>query len=301
MQWPADPLGIDPVETSQTVVEFIRAKYAELNRRKAVLGLSGGLDSSLAAALAVRALGPEKVKLFYLPERDSKKIHRQHARRTAEQLGVALQVINISPALRRLGVYRLLPLSYFPGQRLKALAVAYGRREMLKETGGEFLSGRLAASGGYWVARGNAYASAKHRIRAAVLYKQAEQSGGLVIGAANRTEWLTGTFVQWGCDHSADLMPLLHLFRTQLYPLAEHLGLPPEVIAKKADPDVMPGLDDKSLLLGSFRLADQILWGLEHGYSGEFLGEKFGQDQVAYLQRLRDSSAPYREAPYNLI
>jgi len=134
-----------------------------------------------------------------------------------------------------------------------------------------------------------------------ILYKEAEHSQGLVIGAANKTEWMTGTFTQWGCDHCADLMPLLHLYRSQLIPLAEWLELPEEIIHKKADPDVLPGLDDKGELLGSFEEADLILWGLENQIPLSDLEERFGKEKVNYIQTLADNSACYRETPYSLL
>lgn len=301
MKWPPNPLNIDLSLTAEEITAFIKNKFDHLKRRKAIIGLSGGLDSSLTSLLAANALGNNSIKLFYIPERDSKPIHRQHALLLARHLNINLKIINISPALRRLGVYKLLPLSLIPGRRLKARLIEFGKKEFLSESGGEFLSIRLDASGGPWVARSNAYACAKHRIRSVVLYKEAERSNGMVIGAANRTEWMTGTFTQWGCDHCADLMPLLHLYRSQCLLLAEYLGMPQEILKKKADPDLLPGLDDKGELLGSFEIADQILWGFERGFSRQNLAERFGSKQVDYIQLLVDNSAYYRETPYSLL
>ena len=187
-----------------------------MKRRVAVIGLSGGVDSSVTATVAVKSLGPELVKLYYLPERDSKPIHRQHAFLLTDHLKAELKVINIAPVLRALKIYSLLPLNFFLGQKLKARAVDFGRNKFLEHTQGEFLSIRLNGSGGPWVSRGNAYACAKHRVRNVILYREAEKYNGMVIGSANRTEWMTGTFTQFGCDHNADVMPLLHLYRSQL-------------------------------------------------------------------------------------
>jgi len=123
----------------------------------------------------------------------------------------------------------------------------------------------------------------------------------MVIGAANKTEWMTGTFTQWGCDHSADVMPLLHLYRNQLEILAEHLNLPEEIQTKKADPDILPGLNDKGELLGSFGEADQILWGLENQIDLPDLEKRFSAEKVSYIQTLVRNSAHYRETPYSLL
>ena len=301
MDWTKSALVINPHQIEQEILAFIKNHFNSLNRIVAILGLSGGLDSSVMATLAVKSLEKDQVKLYYLPERDSKSIHRLHAILLAEHLGLNLTIIKITPALRALNIYRLLPLNYFPGQKLKTRAVNFGKKQFLSRSNGEVLSTRLAASGGSWVARGNAYVSAKHRLRMVTLYKEAERNCGLVIGAANKTEWLTGTFTQWGCDHCADLMPLLHLYRSQIEPLAEFLNIPKEIRQKKADPDLLPGLDNKGELLGSFQEADLILWGLENQISLNDLENKFGSEKVAYIQSLVKNSAHYRESPYSLL
>lgn len=301
MDWSENPLRIDPAQALSEISDLIQKYFNQLNRRVAVIGLSGGLDSSLAAYLAVKSLGAERVKLYYLPERDSKPIHRKHAILLADQLNNSLKIINITPTLRALRIYSLLPLNFFPGKKLKARAVDFGRDKFLEHSRGEFLSIRLNGSGGTWVSRGNAYASAKHRVRSVLLYREAERLNGMVVGAANKTEWLTGTFTQFGCDHNADVMPLLHLFRSQLEVLAEHLNLPKEIRTKKADPELLPGLNDKGELLGSFDIADQILWGLENQIDLLYLEKRFGVEEVSYIQALVRNSAHYRETPYSLL
>jgi len=301
MEWSADLLQIDPVVSKKEIIALIQDRFQYLNRKYAVIGLSGGLDSSLTAALTTESLGPEKVKLYYLPERDSKPIHKKHALSLARKLGVDLKILSITPVLRALRIYSLLPLNYIPGQWLKSRAVDFGRSKFLERSQGEFLSVRLEGSGGSWVSRGNAYACAKHRVRSVVLYREAERFRGMVVGAANKTEWLTGTFTQWGCDHNADVMPLLYLYRSQLEMLAEYLDLPQEIRFKKADPDILPGLSDKGELLGSFKDADQILWGLENQIAISEMEEQFGVEQVNYIQALVRISAYFRETPYSLL
>ena len=299
--WRQNALSINPEETIEDISGLIQDSFKSLNRRRAIIGLSGGLDSSLTVSLTVKSLGKDRVQIYYLPERDSKKIHHQHAKLLAKELDLELHLIDLTPALRALGVYKLLPLHLFPSQKLKGQAVDYGRKRFLVNTGGEFLASRLKSSGGSWLARSNAYISSKHRMRMISLYMEADRRRGIVVGAANRTEWMTGTFTHWGCDHCADVMPLLHLYRSQLPSLAELLGLPAEIIHKKADPDVLPGLDDKGQLLGSFEITDLILWGLENSIPMGELEEQFGADQVSYIQTLVENSAHFRDTPYSLI
>ncbi len=301
MNYPIEPLQINPEGTTQAITSFIQTVFHDLNRKVAVMGLSGGLDSSLSATLAVKSLGAEKVKLYYLPERDSNPLHKKHAQLMADTLGIELKVMSIVPALRALRVYSLLPLRYFPGYELKARVVDSGQKILLKHRGGEILRTRLGGKGGTWIRKANAYISAKHRVRSVILFREAERLNGMVIGSANRTEWMTGTFTQFGCDHIADIMPLLHLYRTQLETLALFLNLPEEIRTKKADPDVLPGLSDKGILLGSFEMADQILWGFENNIPEEELKSKFGKVKVMYIKSLMEESAHYREAPNALL
>ena len=299
--WRQTALLLDPEETTDKILHLIRESFHSLNRRFALVGLSGGLDSSLTATLTVKSLGKDRVQLYYLPDRDSKSIHHHHARILSKQLDLKLHKITITPALRALSVYKLLPLRFFPTEKLKARVVEYGRERFLTKTQGEFLSSRLTSSGGPWLARSNAFISAKHRIRMVSLYLAAERQCGLVVGAANRTEWMTGTFTHWGCDHCADVMPLLHLYRSQLLPLAEYLDIPEEIRTKKADPDVLPGLEDKGELLGSFEVADLIIWSLENGITSEELIKEFGTEQVSFIQALIKESAFFRKSPYSLL
>ena len=109
------------------------------------------------------------------------------------------------------------------------------------------LADRLHPEPNSWLAKGNAYAVAKHRMRMVMIYQYAEIHGLMVVGAANRTEWLTGTFSKWGIDHCADIMPLLHLYRSQLEVVAKHIHVPESIRTKAADPDVMPGIEARDI------------------------------------------------------
>jgi NAD+ synthase len=133
-----------------------------------------------------------------------------------------------------------------------------------------------------------------------LLYHHAEVSNLMVVGAANKTEVLTGTFSKWGCDQCADVMPIMHLYRSQLMPIAEYLRIPERVRTKPADPDVMPGVSDKGQLLGSFVVADQILWGLENGVGLSEMRTSFGQEAVERIVTLWELSRHMRESPYNV-
>ncbi len=294
-------LKIDPQKTQQEISTFLQNRCQDLNRKGIILGLSGGLDSSLLAYLAVSSFGKEKVHALYLPDRDSKPLHKKHAQLVADSLQIPFIAQDITPSLETLGVYDSLPLKYIPGKRLQTWTVKLGRYLFSAKDKGDILHARLSTTGSEWIAKGDAYINSKHRIRMIALYHKAERQQLMVAGAANRTEWLTGTFTKWGCDHCADVMPFLHLYRSQIRALAEYMGLPEVILAKSADPDLIPGLDDKEELLGSFENVDLILYGLENGVDRNVLQDHLPNAEINKLERLMKESTHMRLSPYTLL
>ena len=297
MTWILERLTIDPATVAAQIEQLLQNRLQQMQRSGAVLGLSGGLDSAVVAYLSARALGSDKVTALSLPDRDSKMVHRQDAERITAELGICLHTRDITPILQALGVYDLLPIGTLPGRTFKQLAGRLGKSLAGLGRPQDMLAARLRPQANSWLAKANAYGMAKHRLRMLLLYQQAEITNGMVVGAANKTEWLTGTFSLWGCDHSADVMPIIHLYRSQLLPLAAYLGVPQSILSKPADPDMVPGADDKELL-GSFAKTDQILWGLENSMNRGELVQAFGKDAVQYIETLYELSRPMREAPY---
>ena len=187
-------LHIHPPDICQDIEDLIQSTMKNLHRDGAVVSISGGLDSAVAATLTVRSLGVDKVYLLNMPERDSKPVHRQHAIRLAKQLGIPLAVKSITPILNAAGSYRLLPIGYVPGRKFRAKLVNYGKSRFLKNHGDLLLAERLQPEANSWVSKVIAYAIAKHRIRMVLQYQYVEIHNLMVVGTANRTEWLTGTF-----------------------------------------------------------------------------------------------------------
>jgi NAD+ synthase len=164
----------------------------------------------------------------------------------------------------------------------------------------DVLQARLNHRGNSYLSRANASAMSKHRLRMLMLYQKAEINNWLVVGAANRTEWLTGTFSKWGCDHCADLMPLLHLYRTQVEQLAEFLEVPARIREKTADPDILPGVNDKEALLGSFEESDLILLEFEERIALGDIKLRHNPQTVERIFKLFQLSTPMRAIPYQL-
>jgi NAD+ synthase len=293
-------LNLTATSVCEEIEEFIRNSMHNLHRDGAVVSLSGGLDSAVAATLSVGSLGTEKVHLLNMPERDSKPIHKQHARLLANHLGISLLTKSLTPLLRASGSYKLLPIGYIPFRRIRTMLVNYGKSKFLADRQDHLLADRLEPEPNSWFARGNAYAIAKHRMRMVMVYQYAEIHNLMVVGAANRTEWLTGTFSKWGVDHCADIMPLLHLYRSQLELIAEHINVPEPIRGKAADPDVMPGIDDKGGLLGDFAVVDQVLMGLENNFDRDKLIQEYGKELVLRIIELHELSKHMRESPYHI-
>jgi NAD+ synthase len=292
-------LKIDLGATSSTIEAFIQSMLDNLKRDGAVIAVSGGLDSAITATLTVRSLGAHRVHLLNMPERDSQPIHQNHARILAKHLETCITVRHISPVLRATGTYRLLHLRFLPTLQLRSALVDFAKKH-LNIDNANLLATRLQPGNATLVAKGAAYVVAKHRIRMVTLYQYAEVHNLMVVGAANRTEWLTGTFSKWGVDHCADVMPLLHLYRSQLERIAEYVGVPDVIRNKVADPDVMPGVNDKGALLGDFTLVDQILYGIENGQDKSQLSEIYGKNNVEHILHLYELSQHMRESPYHL-
>ena len=293
-------LQLDMETTVSEIEDLIRQTLNQLNRDGAVIGLSGGLDSAVAAFLTVRSLGIDKVHLMNLPEKDSKPIHQKHAKIIAETLGIRLITKSITSILKASKSYKFLPIRYVPNRKVRGKLVELGRRKFLGNEDRDLLEKRLNPIANSWIARGNAYSVTKHRMRMIVLYQYADVNNLMVVGAANKTEWLTGTFSKWGVDHCSDIMPLLHLYRSQLEQLAEHLDVPEFIRNKPADPDIMPGIVDKGELLGDTVVVDQILNHLENQKNLSNFTKVYGEEAVNKIISLYENSKHMRESPYSL-
>jgi len=173
--------------------DFIRRELDAHERDGAIIGISGGIDSSVVGTLLVRALAPERVLAVVLPERDSDPRSTADARREIDRLGVAHREIDLTPALDALGVYDLLHLDVLPGRRVKESLVAWQHRRHTGE-GGEtpFRSGLVGTHGLGKNRRSSTEASPtrafKPRLRMLVLYYVAEQENRLVVGTTNRSD-----------------------------------------------------------------------------------------------------------------
>jgi len=295
-------MKIEPEKAALSLGNFIREYSEKLEREGIILGLSGGIDSAVIAALCVRALGPEKTFALIMPEKDSKKEHIKDALNFAQELGIEAKLVDITPYLEELGVYKLFPLDKLLSLgKLKGTLIKRAYRFYERKTGKisflESLSGFKDKEYSSYLAKGNAYYRAKHRLRMILLYLYAELENRLVVGAGNKSEYKIGYFVKHGCDDATDIMPLLNLYKTQVRELARYLNIPTRIIEKPPSPDVMPGIIDDEEVIGiSYEKMDLILLALEKGWKLADIVKTLGieEDEAIYLKNMMQKSEHMR-------
>jgi NAD+ synthase len=232
-----DTLLIDAEAEAERIVTAMRRHLrTDLRRRGLVLGLSGGIDSSVCAALAARAIGPERVFAMFMPENDSDPLSLELGRSVATTFGIPSVVEDIGPTLAAMGCYqrrddfiRQLVPEYGDGWACKMVIAnalsgqGYAVSHLVVQNpAGEKRQLRLSAE----VYQGIiAATNMKQRTRKQLEYYHADRLNYAVIGTPNYVEYDQGFFVKNG-DGAADLKPISHLYKSQVYQLAAHLGVP---------------------------------------------------------------------------
>jgi NAD+ synthase len=219
------PPGCNVELTERVLVGFLREETHRVGMTRAVLGLSGGIDSALVIELAVRALGPENVLAVAMPYRESHPNSLLLAQESAEHAGVELEVADISP-----------------------MADGYlNNNPDLDDKGLE--SVRLR--------RGNVFS----RIRMTTLYDRSAKIGGLVFGTSNKTELMLGYGTQHG-DMASGINPIGDLYKSQVVALSRHLGVPTAIIDRPPSADLWAGQTDEDELGFTYDAIDALLFRL---------------------------------------
>ena len=297
MELTPEQLQIDAERVSQELEGFVRTSVGNFKREGVIVGLSGGLDSSVVVALSVAALGPDKVMGLIMPERDSSRQSERDARRLAEGLGIRVERVELTPILEEMGIYRHIPRRFFANRKIAGPAIKASYKLYTMLTGERPLLRGLEGTNSGLIRRANAYYRMKHRLRMVILYSYAEHENLLVMGTANKTEFLTGFFVKYG-DSAADIMPLQSLYKTQVKQLARFLNIPKKIINKAPSPDLIPGITDEFALGITYEKLDLILLGLERNMETKEI-TKIGikPKTIEYVKELIRRSEHMRSSP----
>ena len=264
--------------TIDKIAETLRAQVlGALRKRGVVVGLSGGIDSSVVAALAVRALGKERVFGLFMPEQDSSDDSLRLGQLLAAELGINTMIENIGPALAALGCYerqnealrRLVP-EFGPGWKFKLAlpSIVEGNRLnvtqlTVQKPNGETQTQRMPIDVYLQIVAATNY---KQRVRKMTEYYHGDRLNYAVTGTPNRLEYDQGFFVKQG-DGAADVKPIAHLYKTQVYALAEQLGIPAEIRARPPTTDTfsMPQTQEEFYFSLPYDRMDVCLYAFNHG------------------------------------
>jgi len=219
-----EAMKLDLPLTAARLKRFIKDYVKKTKAKGVVLNLSGGIDSSTAAALTTLALGGDKVLALSLPERETYNlIDIRHTKMLAEKFGFNLETMDITNILQ--AYYKTIP-AFDPSDTLN---------------------------------KGNI----KARVRMICLYYYANRLNRIVVGSSDKSEAMMGYFTKWG-DIAADISPLMDLYKTQVRQLAAYIGVPPEIIAKPSSPQLWPGQLAEEELGIKYETLDLVLLGLEN-------------------------------------
>ena len=277
-----DLLKLDCAAEVDRISGGIRTALARtLRRRGLVVGISGGIDSSVTAALCVRAVGADRVIGLQMPERHSAEDTIGLSGLVAGSLRIRTVAIDISPILEAVGYYdkyddavRAVLPGYGPGWRSKIVV-----SETVEDKAYTFFSIVGASPEGREIRQRldlGAYLAIvastnfKQRIRKMFEYYYADLNNFAVAGTPNRLEYDQGFFVKQG-DGAADIKPIAHLYKTQVYELARFLGLPEALIKRPPTTDTysLPQGQDEFFFAAPYAVLDLCLYGKNHGYSPE--------------------------------
>lgn len=257
---------MDCAREKDRIILYLREKLEEEKKDGFILGLSGGIDSTVTAYLLKEAVGNNKTLALIMPELDSDPSSKRDALLVAKNLGIRYKVIPITEALRSIGVYREVPLwlLLFRSLKIRVIENIYQQYAKVLDKPLFFTLKDKVDPKLYWFNRSKAYYSIKHRIRMAVLYFYGEKENYLVVGCTNLTEKLIGFYVRYG-DDASDIDPISHLYKTEVVELARFLGVPKKIIEKAPTPDLIPGITDEKSFGMSYRDVDFLLENFENG------------------------------------
>lgn len=306
-----DVLKLDAPAEVERIANALREQVlGQLRRRGAVVGISGGIDSSVVTALCAHAFGEDKVLGVFMPERHSTDDSLALGQTLAGHLGIEAIVENISPALDGLGCYRrqaeairtVVP-EYGDGWKCKLVLPSILESDRMNITrltvqnpAGEVSTVRLTPSAYLQIVAATNY---KQRVRKMTEYYHADRLNYAVAGTPNRLEYDQGFFVKQG-DGSADFKPIAHLYKTQVYQLAEYLGVPEEIRRRPPTTDTfsMPQTQEEFYFALPYDRMDLCLYAANKGVAADDVAPVVGLTPAQVGRVFRDIEAKRRATRY---
>jgi len=307
----------DVGRTISSIEKFVKEEILnEFQRKGAVIGISGGVDSAVMASICTRSINPNQVLGLIMPEKESDPSSEIFAKKIANQLNIETKVIDITSILESFGVYEnkeniikekfsnfnnncmysvRVPSKFGNSVGIPFLEILddENKKHQIKISSSEFLN--LTAS-----------SSIKHRVRMTLLYYYAEKNNFCVMGTTNKSEFLQGYFVKYG-DGGTDIEPLSNLYKSQIYQIGEFLKIPKEILEKDASPDIwsLKTSDEEFFYTVPYDVVDLILYARENNMIESKIEEisDLSSEQVSKLLKFQNQkqlkSKHMREIPHS--
>lgn len=291
MKYSKDLILLDAKKEAETLMQRLKETVAfKLRKRGAVVGVSGGIDSSVVLALCAKTFGPEKVIAVMMPEKDSSPESKKLATLLCDTFKVSSVLEDLTDAVEGFGCYqrrdeavKRVFSDFDPALHKMKIVLqddkeAKGKINVFYLTiifpGGSEKSFRLPLAEYLQIVAASNF---KQRSRMSMLYYYADAKNYAVIGTGNKNEHEQGFFVKYG-DGGADVKPIAHLFKTQVYQLAEYLGVPEEIRSRIPTTDTYSAeqTQEEFFFKVPFDILDRIWFGWEKGFSPDEIAKDLG-------------------------
>jgi NAD+ synthase len=301
MDFHKDILNIDAKSEVERICSFVQQQVRAVKRDGIVVGLSGGVDSAVMCAIAVEAVGRSKVVGLVLPEKESNPVSSQYAVTHAKAMGIEFREIDITPTVDSVVSYnwrdeyiRKLVPSYTPDCKYNITLPT----DLLDRASFNFYVLQVRLEDGTLEKKRlnlqefraiTAFANIKIRARMIHLYAEAERRSLIVAGTTNRTEYILGDFCKYG-DGGTDIEALAHLYKNQIYQLAEYLDVTPEICEREPSPDTfsLPVNDQEFFFRIPFDMLDFLLYAWERKISPDQASNVLGLSTEAVERAFKD-------------